>query len=234
MTRADWHGRFSVLLVLILFTILLSSLASGTWGGRVVARVLLSGVLLGGVWAASRRRRPLAVAVGLAISAMAATWLHHFRPDDLWVAAASHALVVMVFGVTLVAILSHVVRQRRVTVETISGGICVYLLIGFTGAFLYSLVELFHPGSLRILAVEQFPPSESHRYVYPHPGFDLLLYYSFITLATVGYGDIIPLTTAARSLSALEAILGQLFLAVFIARLVGMHIASADRDKDAP
>jgi hypothetical protein len=231
--RADWHGRFSYLLALILFTLVLSSFVRGTEAGQIISRVLFSGILLVSVAVASQGRRPLAVAVGLGVLATVATWLHHFLPDRLWLVTVTHVLIVMVFVVTLAAILSHVLSRRRVTGETLSGAICAYLLIGLTGAFLYSVLEVFHPGSLKIAPeppLDSAPPSNT----YPHPGFSLLVYYSFVTLATVGYGDIIPVSSPARMLSVLEAIAGQLFLAVLIARLVGMHIASAGRGEGSP
>jgi hypothetical protein len=85
-------------------------------------------------------------------------------------------------------------------------------------AFVFYFLELAHPGSFSFAEASDQDVGS-------------LLYYSFITLATVGYGDIVPLTSPARSLAALEAIMGQLYLAVTIARLVGVH-ASQSRGRE--
>lgn len=86
-------------------------------------------------------------------------------------------------------------------------------------AFVYSLMESIHPGSFSI-AEGQI-----------NAGRSLYVYYSFVTLTTLGYGDITPMTAPANSISILEAIIGKLFLAILIARLVGIHIAQSMNEK---
>jgi hypothetical protein len=92
--------------------------------------------------------------------------------------------------------------------------VCVYFFIGLMWSFVFSVLESLQPGSFRFgqgltANVKNF------------------IYYSFVTQTTLGYGDITPVTPPARNLSVLEAIIGQLYLAVLIARLVGVQIAQS-------
>ncbi len=85
-------------------------------------------------------------------------------------------------------------------------------------AFVFSVLESIHPGSFAVGEVQI------------EAGRSLFIYYSFVTITTLGYGDITPITATANSFSFLEAVTGQIYLVVLVARLVGMHIAqSMDR-----
>jgi hypothetical protein len=112
-------------------------------------------------------------------------------------------------------ILKDVLQRDRVTAETINGALCVYLLAGLIWSQLYLIVESAAPGSFRLAEAAS------------HPG-DLeqqLTYFSFVTQTTLGYGDMAPVSPVARSLSIGQAVTGQLYLAVLIARLVALEIA---------
>src|SRR5206468_6429646 len=91
------------------------------------------------------------------------------------------------------------------------GAVTAYLLLGLTWGLAYALVERLHPGSFR-------SPVDTDGLAGP-----VLMFFSFITLTSVGYGDIVPLGGHARSLAILEAITGQMYLAIFMARLVGLY-----------
>jgi voltage-gated potassium channel Kch len=110
-------------------------------------------------------------------------------------------------------VLTQVFRQGPITFHRIQGAIAAYLLLGLAWANAYDLIELARPGALR------FPEGGG-----PTP--IRLVYFSFVTLTTVGYGDITPIHPAARSLAIAEALVGQLFPAILIGRLVSMEIAS--------
>ena len=119
-------------------------------------------------------------------------------------------------GVVLVEIL----RSERVTTDTGVGGISVYLLIGITFAMVYGLVSHLDPTAFPISS-----GAVADRVRLPgRAGFSELVYFSLVTQTTLGYGDVVPLSSAARSLSALQAVTGQIYLAVFVARLIGLHL----------
>ena len=118
----------------------------------------------------------------------------------------------------LVMIWTHIEKENEVTIDLIMAAACAYILLGLVWAHAYFLVEIFHPNS--------FKGSEI-------VGDDIwnFIYYSFVTLTTVGYGDILAITKSARALSILEAITGQLYLAVMISRLVGLYASQSGMGK---
>jgi hypothetical protein len=109
----------------------------------------------------------------------------------------------------LVVVLGQTFRQGPVTLHRILGGISAYLLLGMMWAGAYALVETLHPGSF----------SGAVDVAGGHRGW---VYFSFVTLTTVGYGDILPVHPAARSLAMLEAVTGPLYIAILLARLVSL------------
>jgi hypothetical protein len=126
-----------------------------------------------------------------------------------------NAFGILFIGYTLVLILSFIVRQKEITRDTIYAGIVGYLLIGVMWALAFLLLEELQPNSFRIPEEHVGEP----RY--------LFYYYSFVTLTTLGYGDVTPLTAQASSLCLLEALIGQLYLTVLIAMLVGVYISQS-------
>jgi Ion channel len=123
--------------------------------------------------------------------------------------------------------LRSVLRQREVTNETLSMAISVYLLLGFTWGILYIVIFQLQPEAFSFGASAQpLPLMESRQHLFP-----IFIYFSLTTLATIGYGDITPLSLQARYAAVAEGIAGQLYLAILVARLVGMHMSrSANRD----
>jgi hypothetical protein len=110
-------------------------------------------------------------------------------------------------------VLSRVFQKGRVTHYRIQGAIAVYLLLGLTWGIAYILIELQTPGSFNLgIASDRSQLSSD------------MMYYSIVTLTTVGYGDITPLSAAARNLSNLEGLVGQLYPAILLGRLVSLEI----------
>jgi len=142
----------------------------------------------------------------------------------------SLALAVVFMAYVVWAIMSVVVRPGPVTMDKIYGAICVYLLLGMLWAHLYGILEIAQPGSF------SFSGSTSPRTLVEQSDYrDLeqdLGYYSYVTLTTLGYGDITPVTHRARQLSWLEALFGQLYIAITIARLVASQIAHSQIDDE--
>ena len=121
--------------------------------------------------------------------------------------------IIFLFGAILV-LLFNIFSEKKITAKTIMGGISVYFLMGIFWGFCYQIVYIASSGSIL------FDETTNPQY------FDFM-FFSFTTLTTLGYGDIIPVSYYARSLSMLEATLGPIFLAVFVARLVGLHVSQS-------
>jgi voltage-gated potassium channel len=160
-------------------------------------------------------------AIVLAVPAVLGHWSLYFA-EPLVPRALVFLLSVICMGFFTLVIVTAVLRDHEVTVDTMVGGVCAYFLLSITWGNAYSLVELLEPGSFVLspaLAAEVGwrPPTS--------PINPVLQYYSLTTLTTLGFGDITPLSRGARTLSVLEGVSGQLYLAVLIARLVGIHTA---------
>ena len=115
------------------------------------------------------------------------------------------------------ASLYHVLSSKEVDDDIIYGSICVYLQLGLCWAHIYALIESLSPGSFTGLAQD-----------YSHVEFASnalrdFIYHSFVTLTTLGNGDITPVSMAARTFAMLEAIMGQIYLTVLVARIIGLY-----------
>src|SRR5262245_1179178 len=206
----------SLLLVALLILALAHPFLPAESFGHTVFVVAISVVLIAGVWAVSRHRGVLVAGVALAVPTLIAAWTQHFI-ELRWLTAIYLVLGVVFLAFTAVVVLRQTLGSAPVTSDAVAGAICFYLLLGVIWALIYALVELAHPGSF----VDGGRPVSSaiggHRLLVPE-----LLYLSLVTLSTLGYGDILPVTPQARMLAAIEAIIGPLYLAVLIARLVSL------------
>jgi hypothetical protein len=180
-------------------------------------------VLLTGLWAAARTRRALFIGLALVTADLATHWPAVAIADDT-AFAIHYGLTLLILIYTTCTILMAIIRQSQVTLETLKAAVCVYLLIGLLWVYIYALIDLAQPGSFLIRRHDD-GPNFAHLLV--SRSFPELLYFSYSTLTTLGFGDILPLSGLARTLSYLESIVGQFYLTVLIARLVGMHITQS-------
>jgi voltage-gated potassium channel len=182
-------------------------------GGNLIETVLITLVLVMGVLAVGRRRRTLVVAVILALPAFIGKWVNHFRPD--LIPTEVFLVTGLLFVIFVLAhLLGFILRAPRVNSEVLCAGISAYLLLGLSWSFAYLLVAQLAPDAFFI--------NNGTTTGHSLHGADAF-YFSLITLSTVGYGDIIPVSNVARMLAAMEAITGSLFVAVLIARLVALY-----------
>ena len=120
----------------------------------------------------------------------------------------------MVFGVITWVTVRNIISTKVVRADTVMGALIGFLLLGICFAALHSILAYVSPGSIKGLVILPEKPMQ-------HVSF----YYSFVTLTTLGYGDIVPISPAARALAYLEALFGQVYIAVFVARFVGIEVA---------
>jgi len=188
---------------------------------RFLFVIFQSMVLMACVYAVRGRRIHLIVSIVLTVPIFLATWLGQILEVNSFlylVIEFSPAVLFTYIGVLIFLDLIQG-RDREVDIDMIAGGISVYLLIGLVYGLLYSLLYQYAPGS--------FDVSESLVDVHDARGLQhVFVYFSYVTMTTLGYGDVSPVSNLARVLVQLETLGAQLFLAIFIARLVGMHIAS--------
>ena len=205
--------RFHSLLIILLLMIFLAPLLEDFRTIRMVFDIALSLILIIGCFAVSRRKLTPWIAIILSIPMLLSIWIDFPKLNLPQMEIVGSISGILYFALIAGGILVFVFSSRNVTWEVISAALVVYLLLGTIWSFGYTLTNLFIPGSFNI---------SDHLVGQDGPSY---MYYSFITLTTVGYGDITPISGIARSLSMLEGIIGQTYMAVLVARLVGMHVA---------
>jgi hypothetical protein len=199
----------------------------------MVFETLLFTALLGTVmFSISTGRAWKVLTVVLAIPA-AILWLvpSPFVPE--WVKVVRHLLAILFLIYGIVSILRLIFSTHRVNLDLLFASLCVYLLLGVTWALTYSMIETVAPGSF----YSSLPEGKFPAYLQMDSGNTAeTLYFSFTTLTTLGYGDIMPTSRLTRLLAALEALVGQLYLTVLVARLMGLHLADLETrlDRDLP
>lgn len=215
--REEW--RHLALLSSILFLFGITHVVAVYRHGVLIVNAIAAVVLVAGAYALSERKRLFAAAVALSAISISATLLLLIT-QQRWAAILSHSCIIVLIGYFSVTILDYVLRGGRITMDKIFAAICVYLLIGYAWTFAYVLVDELQPESF-VIQTTALPNDYANILE--------MRYFSFMTLTTVGYGDIVPHSSAARTLAALEAVTGQIYLTVLVARLVGLHIVHAGR-----
>lgn len=219
-----WGDRGLSALLVLLGLLLLSFLMGPVFDSGTASRlraIFFSMLLLSGFTTMSERRLPTVCAGIVAVAAVILTWLRDFNPASRPLELGS-GLVTLCFMILLtVAVIWHVFRDGPVTGGRIQDAIAAYILIGLTWAQIYRLLDAFLPGSINL---PPLPPGQAAQAVDSQ-----LTYFSFVTLTTLGYGDITPIHSVARMFAVLEALIGQLFPATLLARLVALETMNRSR-----
>ena len=143
-----------------------------------------------------------------------------FASDVLAVTRSLFAVAFIVY--VIIVLVFFVSASRNVTMNTVCAALCVYLLLAVTWAVAYSMMDIMDP-----TAIQSSGGRDDLLLRIGRGGGANVLYFSLCTLTTLGYGDIVPVSPSARMLAALESVIGQLYLAVLVARLVGLQIAES-------
>jgi Ion channel len=204
-------ARSRYLYLLVALVVMLVAYPYARSGGILGTAAVL--VPIASVVALATHRRHLAVPVALGIVTLAGI-VQEAAGVAVLPLLAVEVGGLLLFAYTTIFVLWRVLRSDRVTGDILCGAIAVYLMIGLTWALGFGLVEYLQPGSYRVATAGGRPASSNE-----------LLYFSYVTLVTLGYGDIVPVTDGARSLSVLEGLCGTIYLTILVARLIGLHLA---------
>ena len=221
--------HFSAVELLITLVILLISapFVAEFKQGEVIDAVLITALLVASVLAVGGSRRTFLRMSLLAGPALLFKWLHQLRPD---LVSPGWFLAVALCFCSLVVweLLRFALRATRVNNEVLCASIAAYLMLGLIFAFGYMLTANLNPQAFAFTVPGAGKPVMNGQTAF---------YYSYVTLSTVGYGDIVPVSPLARTMSMTEAITGLLYTAVLIARLVALQtsnaVAAPDRNVDS-
>jgi hypothetical protein len=195
----------------LFFSVLVFVIMTGMEIARPVPTLLVSALIgCAGVFVAVSIRLYAGIALFLAVSWNALAWTERFMLDITAILFAKFAAAMAFFTFLTFLVLRHLFRARKVGADLLFGAGAAYLMLGMFFAFIYQVAILINPTCIA------FPDGDG--------GFSLLLYYSFTTLTTLGYGDVTPVTPVMRTTAILEASIGVFFTAILVGRLMGLYL----------
>ncbi len=211
------RGNFLYLLVSLLgFLVILAVMNQYPhFGGNRLISILIELSLVVAIWSLVRNR--LWFVVGLTLIGIGAVGIIlQFVFDVSGLHIINMLVVFLFYFMSTVIAFTALLSPTPIDLNKIIGSVSVYLLVGINWAFVYYFAELVSPGSFSGFSLN--PEGNTTL-------FDLI-YYSYVTLSTLGYGDITPLTPVVRMLAMVEALFGQFYIAILVAVLVGTHISA--------
>jgi voltage-gated potassium channel len=213
----DGVRRFSAiqLLIALVMWIVATPFMDALRHGDLIGALLLTLLLVSAVLMVGANRRKLILATVLVLPAFVGRWVNHFRPDTMPVEVSQVAALLFVAFV-VVNLFHFILTAPRVNLQVLCAAVSNYLMLGILWMFAYLLVAELVPEAF---AFNAGPASERLM-----NGFNAF-YFSFVTLSTVGFGDIIPVSRFSRMLAIVEAATGILYMTVVIARLVALYSA---------
>jgi hypothetical protein len=215
-----------IALTALLFFLLIHMFLSyslGLFGSyRLLTTVLWSAILITGAIAASRNRIFRTLVFSWAFLAFVFTWVRYLFPHETLI-FVSNCLALFFLVLLTALILGQAFREGPTTYHRITGAVAAYLMVGVIWSLAYYLVALRVPGAFSVQSPLASIEGESLQ--------SDLFYFSFVTLTTIGYGDIAAVYPMARMLVILEGVVGQLFPAILIARLVSLQVQSKRGEK---
>jgi hypothetical protein len=208
--------KFATLWITFVLLMVLFPFVKGP-AGSVLFSILFSLLLIASIATVSKSKRQLIIGISLLSIALVTRW-GFLLLGGTFLDAVSLLFASLTTAFVAFLLFISLFKVREVTTNTLWEAISIYLLLGLTWAFVFAFVSVVTPGSF----------SDS---VFPDEAltFQALVYYSFVTLATLGYGDILPVTQAARGLAILEVLMGVLYMAILISRLVGAWKPSEEK-----
>jgi hypothetical protein len=216
--QASWTSDkgmslFLVILIVVIFVVFPLA-GMGVFEGFMVD-ILFSAMLISGALANRRNRALTTVVILLTIGVLAVHWL------SFYASGPSHPLldasfVLGLFGCFVVIMLTEVFRPGAITINRVQGAVAAYLSVGITWGYAYYLASLLSPGAVYFSTPRAATEIPVARYIY----------FSFMTLTTVGYGDVLPVHPMTRALAVSEALIGQLYPSILIAGVLGMMLQS--------
>lgn len=230
--RVYRERRFGILLIILIVLLAGSPVVmgfglSGGWFEGLMLLLLLAAIQS---LCFERRQRMYALSVGTPTVVLYLAANAFLVITNRSVLLVGHLCAALFFFGSAALIVGSLFRPRALTLDSMFGAVCGYLFLGLAWAMAYSTIEVLSPDSFQI---SQSLPGSGGQLQQPY----VLIYYSFVTLTTLGYGDVVPTSPATRTLAWIEAITGQFYMAIIVAGIVSIlaakaHSSPTDEDID--
>lgn len=216
-----WYLRKYFILTLALTAFLLIPPFFTHSGDNTLVKLLFLLLMLSTLYSVAHKKYLLILGIALTVTAQWGTWTTGQSESPVFIIGLISAFILLL--IIVIVILRNIVCADEIEVDTIFGGIATYLLIGVTWALLYYIVDVLVPQAFIINTAVQ----DQTLVLSGESDFGFYNYFSLVTMTSLGYGDIIPAHPVTRALATYQVIAGQMFIAILVARLVGLHLAKS-------
>jgi len=206
-------NRFLIFLILLITLFLVVSFIESPFYSRLIETINYTLLLLIGLYAFSDVKNFFRITIVFFIVAIVIDWMQFFNSDGEFINTFRALLSAPVLAILLIMTLKSIRMAAKISKDVIFAALSGYILIGYVGAFLIIAISLLYPGSYNIEV--KIGTLEA-------------LYFSFVTMTTLGYGEIVPISEQARAITILLSILGPMYVAILIAMIVGKYASQPD------
>lgn len=207
------NSRFLIFLILLISLFTIVSFIGNQGHASLVETINYTLLLLSGLYAFSDVKNFFRFTVVFFLAAITIDWMQYLHPDGELINTLRALFTAPILALLLIMTMKSIRSASRVSKDVIFAALSGYILIGYVGGFLIIAISLIYPGSYNVTG-----------------RMDILeaLYFSFVTMTTLGYGEILPLTEEARALTILLSILGPMYVAILIAMIVGKYASKSE------
>jgi len=202
------NNRFFIFLIFLISLFTITPFIENPVLAHLFSTINYTLLLLSGLYAFSDVRNFLKFTTIFFLFAVFIDWIEFFHPTVPIITTLRPLITAAVLTLLLIFTLRSILLSGEITKNVIFGALCGYILIGYIGAFLTMAVTVIYPGSYNVAG-------ELH-------AMDAF-YFSFVTMTTLGYGDILPLSDQARAITIVLSVLGPMYVAILIAMMVGKY-----------
>jgi len=209
---ANWssNNRFFYFVNSFILLIMVLPFVSNLESKPLITTILISIWIVVGIFSSELSSEKIKIARILGILTLMSTWLFYFMPHIKWTSVFSVIVTCLFFGSIIIGSIKDLMKSEKVSINLVSAAITVYIMIGFLGAMICRAMQIINPSAFYLGDMKTDMAT--------------FLYFSFITITTVGYGDLLPQTVPAQFLAMYLAIIGQLYLAVVMSIIIGKYL----------
>lgn len=226
LQNEDREFRFFLLLICLFGALIIPPYFDGHEVFTLISKTVFSVVLFAAVYAVIELKRLWVIGAVLLVPTFSSIWIEQISNHNRLAFYIDNLTTIGFFGFIGYHFLRYILSCKKVTTNVIYASMCLYLMLAFIWAAIYANIHVFYGGAFNFS--NEFlvgaTASESQ-------SMSTFTYFSFVTLSTLGYGDITPINRVAGAWVAVEAMIGQFYIAIIMARLVSLHAANKVTEK---